>query len=70
MLATEIFIVFALTWWVVFFITLPFNFVHPGQVKAGHAESAPASPRLGRVLRLTTWMTFFITVCYVAFLIS
>jgi predicted secreted protein len=69
-LATEIFITFTLTWWVVFFIVLPFGFVAQKHVEVGHAESAPATPKLRRTIKLTTWITLFLTMCYVAFLIS
>lgn len=38
--------VFVVVWWLVWFTLLPIGVRVPDQVETGHADSAPANPRL------------------------
>lgn len=40
------FVVFVVTWWMVFFVTLPFGVKAAETPEPGHATSAPERPRL------------------------
>lgn len=52
------FVVYAILWWVVFFMTLPFGVRAPHEVgeevEPGHADGAPVRPRLGLKAGITT----------------
>ena len=39
-------LVFLITWWLGFFLALPFGVKAPDKVEPGHASSAPPKPRL------------------------
>ena len=39
-------VVFAVVWWLVLFMVLPFGAAPPDEVEPGMATSAPAKPRL------------------------
>ncbi len=47
-------VVFILLWWWAFFMVLPFGSQPPEDIPAGHATSAPKSPRLLRKVLITT----------------
>ena len=47
-------VVFAITWWLVFFMTLPFGVTTPEEPEPGHAPSAPENPRLAIKAAITT----------------
>ena len=43
----SIIVVFVLCWWFAFFLALPFGAKPRENPETGHAESAPAKPRIG-----------------------
>ncbi len=43
----SVIVVFVLSWWFCFFLALPFGANPRANPGVGHAESAPARPRLG-----------------------
>lgn len=47
-------ITFAIIWWLVLFIVLPWGIHIPDAPAKGHATSAPARPRLSLKLAVTT----------------
>jgi len=47
-------VVYILLWWWVFFMTLPFGARQPDQPEKGHADGAPARPRLWIKAGITT----------------
>jgi len=47
-------VVYILLWWWVFFMTLPFGARQPDQLEKGHADGAPARPRLWIKAGITT----------------
>ena len=47
-------VIFAITWWLVFFMTLPFGVRAPDEPEPGHAPSAPENPRLALKAAITT----------------
>ncbi len=47
-------ITFVLVWWLVLFMVLPFGAAPPEDVEPGMAASAPAKPRIGLKLAITT----------------
>lgn len=47
-------IVYILIWWMVFFSILPFGNHPVSRPETGHAESAPAKPRIGLKMLVTT----------------
>ncbi len=49
-----ILVVFIVTWWMVFFITLPFGVKTPCAPEPGHAPGAPEKPRLLLKAGITT----------------
>ncbi len=52
--AIGIAVVFAITWWLVFFMALPFGVRPPDEPEPGHAPSAPERPRLAIKAAVTT----------------
>jgi len=50
----EIVVVFLLTWWMVFFTTLPFGARPADEPGKGHEPGAPARPRLGLKVLVAT----------------
>jgi predicted secreted protein len=54
-------IVFAVVWWLVLFMVLPFGAAPPDEVEPGMATSAPARPRLGVKLAVTTVLAALVT---------
>jgi predicted secreted protein len=59
--AIGIAIVFAVTWWLVFFMTLPFGVRAPDEPGPGHAPSAPERPRVALKAAITTAVAAAIT---------
>jgi predicted secreted protein len=47
-------ITFVIVWWLVLFMVLPFGAAPPEDVEPGMATSAPAKPRIGLKLAITT----------------
>jgi predicted secreted protein len=54
-------VVFAIVWWLVLFMVLPFGAAPPGHVEPGMADSAPAKPRLLLKVAITTILAALIT---------
>lgn len=54
-------VVFAIVWWLVLFMVLPFGAQPPADVEKGHADSAPARPRIGIKLLVTTLIAAILT---------
>ena len=54
-------IVFAVVWWLILFMVLPFGAAPPEEVEPGMATSAPARPRLGIKLAVTTVLAALVT---------
>ncbi|TVQ41123.1 MAG: DUF1467 family protein [Geminicoccaceae bacterium] len=54
-------VVFVIAWWVILFMTLPFGAHPPAQPGKGHAASAPANPRLGLKVLVTTVLAAAVT---------
>jgi predicted secreted protein len=47
-------VVFVIVWWLVLFMVLPFGASPPDEVEPGMAPSAPARPRIGLKIAVTT----------------
>ena len=47
-------VVFAIVWWLILFMVLPFGAAPPDEVEPGMATSAPAKPRMALKLAITT----------------
>jgi len=47
-------VVFVIVWWLVLFMVLPFGAGPPDEVEPGMAPSAPARPRMGLKIAVTT----------------
>ena len=47
-------VVFVIVWWLVLFMVLPFGASPPDEVEPGMAPSAPARPRMGLKIAITT----------------
>ena len=54
-------VVFIVVWWLVLFMTLPFGASPPDEVERGMADSAPARPRLGIKILVTTVIAVILT---------
>jgi predicted secreted protein len=54
-------IVFAVVWWLILFMVLPFGATPPDEVEPGMATSAPARPRMGLKLAITTVLAVAVT---------
>jgi predicted secreted protein len=54
-------IVFAIVWWLVLFMVLPFGAAPPEEVEPGMAPSAPAKPRMAIKLAITTVVAALVT---------
>ena len=59
--AIGIVVVFAITWWLVFFMALPFGVRIPDEPEPGHAPSAPERPRVALKAAITTAIAVGIT---------
>ena len=47
-------VTFVIVWWLVLFMVLPFGASPPDEVEPGTAPSAPARPRMGLKIAITT----------------
>ena len=54
-------IVFAIVWWLILFMVLPFGAAPPDEVEPGMATSAPAKPRMAIKLAITTLLAALVT---------
>ena len=54
-------VVFAIVWWLILFMVLPFGAAPPDEIEKGMATSAPARPRLGIKLAITTVLAVALT---------
>ena len=54
-------ITFVVVWWLVLFMVLPFGAAPPEEVEPGMATSAPAKPRIGLKLAITTVIAALLT---------
>ena len=54
-------LVFAIVWWLVLFMVLPFGAAPPDEVEPGMAPSAPAKPRIAIKLAVTTVIAALVT---------
>jgi predicted secreted protein len=54
-------VVFAIVWWLVLFMVLPFGAAPPAEVEPGMATSAPARPRLAVKMAITTLLAAMVT---------
>ena len=54
-------LVFAIVWWLILFMVLPFGAAPPEEVEPGMASSAPARPRIGIKLLITTVLAALLT---------
>jgi predicted secreted protein len=54
-------IIFVVVWWLVLFMVLPFGARPPDQVEPGMAPSAPARPRMGLKVAITTALALMLT---------
>ena len=57
----QILVTFAVVWWLVLFMVLPFGVRPEEQPQAGHAESAPARPHLMLKFAVTTAIALALT---------
>jgi predicted secreted protein len=53
--------IFAIVWWLVLFMVLPFGAAPPEKVEPGMATSAPAKPRLAVKMGITTVVAAVVT---------
>ena len=58
-------LVFVIIWWLVLFMVLPFGAQAPDKVEPGHADSAPAKPRMPLKLLITTLIALGLTALFV-----
>ena len=54
-------VVFAIVWWLILFMVLPFGAAPPDEVEPGMATSAPAKPRMALKLAITTVLAALMT---------
>jgi predicted secreted protein len=63
MTITAALVLFAVTWWMVFFCVLPMRYTsqgEAGEVEAGTPSSAPVNADIGRKAKLTTWIALVV----------
>ena len=54
-------LVFAIVWWLILVMVLPFGAAPPDEVEPGMATSAPAKPRIGLKVAITTVLAALVT---------
>jgi len=54
-------VIFVIVWWLVLFMVLPFGASPPDEVEPGMAPSAPARPRMGLKIAVTTVIAIAVT---------
>jgi predicted secreted protein len=60
----ELGITYAVWWWLVLFMVLPFGAAPEAQPTQGHARSAPARLNLRKKLKRTTLLALIPTACF------
>lgn len=63
-------IIYIIVWWLVLFVVLPFGAQPLDSVQPGTAPSAPARPRIGLKMAITTVIAAVLTVLVIWFLDS
>ncbi len=63
-------IIYIIVWWLVLFVVLPFGSQPLDSVQPGTAPSAPARPRIGLKMAITTVIAAVLTVLVIWFLDS
>jgi predicted secreted protein len=63
-------IIFVIVWWLVLFVVLPFGAQPLDSIQPGHAPSAPARPRIGLKMAITTVIAVALTAAVIWFLDS
>jgi predicted secreted protein len=63
-------IIFVIVWWLVLFVVLPFGAQPLDSIQPGHAPSAPARPRIGLKMAITTVIAVGLTAAVIWFLDS
>ena len=54
-------VTFVIVWWLVLFMVLPFGAQPPDRIEPGMAPSAPARPRMGLKILVTTLIAIALT---------
>ena len=54
-------VTFIIVWWLVLFMVLPFGASPPDEIEPGMAPSAPARPRMGLKIAVTTVIAAVLT---------
>jgi predicted secreted protein len=70
---TAVIVVYAITWFMVFFIVLPIRFVSQadaGSVVPGPPRGAPAAENVKRKAWITTWITAVVATAICAIILS
>ncbi|MEE2694771.1 MAG: DUF1467 family protein [Pseudomonadota bacterium] len=62
MFGLELLVIFVITWWLVFFLTLPIGVKKDHKVLDGNDPGAPKNPMLKIKILITTVTTFFVTI--------
>ena len=57
--------VFVIVWWLVLFMVLPFGARPSDEVEPGHEPAAPARPRIGLKVLITTGIAILVTAAIV-----
>jgi predicted secreted protein len=60
----ETFVTFALSWWLVFYLTLPFGIEKEDNPIPGQSLGAPKNARIGLKMLVTTGITLTITLLF------
>ncbi len=63
-------LIFVISWWLGWFLTLPFGAKAPDKVEPGHASSAPDKPRLLIKAVIATGIACVITAVVVVIILS
>jgi len=70
---TSAIVLYAVTWFMVFFIVLPIRFVIQGDTGAvvpGTPKGAPATEMVGRKARMTTWIAALVWLVLAGIILS
>ncbi len=63
-------LIFLITWWLGWFLTLPFGVKTPDKAEPGHAASAPEKPRLLIKAAIATAIACVLTAIVVVIILS
>lgn len=58
----ELFMIYAISWWMILFMVLPWGVKLAAKPVAGHAASAPVAPRIRRKLLITSLLAFIVPI--------